>query len=70
MPENQVAFVGESLELLINSHYGANYPEEVLPHIIPFSNLKVQDMPIRELGNFFEDTTALIEDSGLALNLR
>jgi iron(III) transport system substrate-binding protein len=69
-PENQVQFVGDSLELLINSEYGAIYPAEVSPHIIDFSDLKIQDMSIKELGNYFEDTTKLIEDSGLALNLR
>ncbi|WP_034746130.1 extracellular solute-binding protein [Halalkalibacter wakoensis] len=70
LPENQVAFVGESLELLINSEYGAQYPPEVEPHIIEFADLKVQDMPLKELGNYFEDTKALIEDSGLDLDLR
>ncbi|ABR50700.1 extracellular solute-binding protein, family 1 [Alkaliphilus metalliredigens QYMF] len=70
LPENQVAFVGESLELLINSQYGAVYPAEVQPHIVDFSDLKVQDMPIKELGNYFEDTTALIEASGLDLDLK
>ncbi|MBU9721550.1 MULTISPECIES: extracellular solute-binding protein [Bacillaceae] len=69
-PENQVAFVGESLELLINSEYGAQYPEEVEPYIVEFDELKVQDMPIKELGNYFEGTTNLIEDSGLDLDLR
>lgn len=70
LPENQVLFVGESLELLINSEYGAVYPEEVQAHIVEFSDLKVQDMAIKELGNYFEDTKALIEQSGLDLELR
>lgn len=70
LPENQVAFVGESLELLINSEYGASYPAAVAPHIVEFNDLKVQDMPIKELGNYFEDTRALIEASGLDLDLR
>ncbi|OEF96241.1 extracellular solute-binding protein [Desulfuribacillus alkaliarsenatis] len=70
LPENQVQFVGESLELLINSHYGAVYPPEVQPYIVDSSELKIQDMPIKELGNFFEDTRKLIEDSGLHLDLR
>lgn len=69
-PDNQVQFVGESLELLINAEYGASYPEEVEPHIVPFDELHVQDMPIMELGNYFEDTRLLIEDSGLDLELR
>ncbi|MDR5658743.1 extracellular solute-binding protein [Serpentinicella sp. ANB-PHB4] len=70
LPENQVAFVGESLELLINAQFGAVYPEEVQPHIVDFNELKVQDMPVKELGNFFRDTTMLIEASGLDLDLR
>ena len=70
LPENQVAFVGESMELLINSQLGAVYPDEVKPHIVEFKDLKVQDMPVKELGNFFEDTRALIEASGLDLDLR
>ncbi len=70
LPENQVAFVGESLELLINSDFDADYPSEVKPYIVDFSDLKVQDMPIKELGNFFEDTRALIEASGLDLDLK
>lgn len=70
LPENQVVFVGESLELLINSEYGAVYPPEVQPHIVDFNQLKVQDMPIKELGNYFEDTRALIEASGLDLDLK
>ncbi|TCK92769.1 iron(III) transport system substrate-binding protein [Natranaerovirga hydrolytica] len=70
LPENQVEFVGESLELLINSQYNANYPDVVQDQIVPFQDLKVQNMSITELGNYFEDTTALIEQSGLALDLR
>ncbi|WP_244895371.1 extracellular solute-binding protein [Evansella clarkii] len=69
-PENQVAFVGESLELLINSEYGAEYPEEVEPHVVEFDELKVQDMPLKELGNYFEGTKELIEASGLDLDLK
>lgn len=70
LPENQVAFVGESLEQLINSQFGAVYPPEVEPHVIQFSDLKVQNMPIKELGNYFQDTKELIEASGLDLELR
>lgn len=70
LPENQVAFVGESLEQLINSEYGAVYPPEVAPHVIEFKDLKVQDMPIKELGNYFEGTKELIEASGLDLELK
>lgn len=70
LPENQVAFVGESLELLINSQFEAIYPPEVEPYIVDFNQLKVQDMPIKQLGYFFEDTRALIERSGLDLELK
>ena len=70
LPENQILFVGESLELLINSHYGAIYPEVVAANIVEFKDLKSQNMPIKELGNYFEDTRALIEASGLDLDLR
>lgn len=69
-PENQVAFVGESLELLINAEYGAEYPEEVAPYIVSFDELHIQEMPVRELGQYFEDTRLLIESSGLDLELR
>lgn len=68
--ENQVAFVGKSLELLINSEYGAEYPPEVEPHVVETDELKIQDMPIKELGNYYEYTTELIERSGLDLELR
>ena len=70
LPENQVAFVGESLEQLINSQFNAVYPPEVEQHIIDFKDLKVQEMPIKKLGNYFEDTRALIEASGLDLDLK
>jgi len=70
LPENQAAFVGESLELLINSQFGAVYPPKVQPHIVDFKEIKVQNMPVKELGNFFEDTRALIEKSGLDLDLK
>lgn len=45
---------------MINDSAGVVYPEAVVPHIIPFSDLKVQSMPVMELGNYFEDTRALI----------
>jgi len=63
--ENQLAFVGDSLEVPINTDLEPPYEEAV-----PFSELKVQDMPLKELGNYFEDTKALIEESGLDLELR
>ncbi|CAM3922209.1 extracellular solute-binding protein [Alkalicoccus chagannorensis] len=63
--ENQLAFVGESLEVPINPELEPPFEEAV-----PFEELEVQDMPIRELGNYFEDTRQLIEDAGLDLELR
>ncbi|MDT8862700.1 extracellular solute-binding protein [Alkalihalobacillus sp. MEB130] len=63
--ENQLAFVGESLELPINPELEPPYEAA-----ISFSELKIQDMPLKELGNYFEDTKALIEESGLDLDLR
>ncbi len=63
--ENQLAFVGESLEVPINTNLEPPYEEAV-----PFSELSVQDMPLKELGNYFEDTRTLIEDAGLDLELR
>jgi iron(III) transport system substrate-binding protein len=69
-PENQKQFVGESLELLINSDIEADYPEEVQEHIVDFEELKIQDMTITDLGEHFEGTKELIEESGLDLELR
>ncbi|SDO32375.1 extracellular solute-binding protein [Alkalicoccus daliensis] len=63
--ENQLEFVGESLEVPINPELDPPFEEAV-----PFSELQVQDMPLRELGNYFEDTRQLIEDAGLDLELR
>ncbi|GEL07601.1 extracellular solute-binding protein [Salisediminibacterium halotolerans] len=63
--ENQLEFVGESLEVPINTDLEPPYEEAV-----PFDELHVQDMPLRELGNYFEDTRELIEDAGLDLELR
>lgn len=63
--ENQLAFVGESLEVPINTDLEPPYEEAV-----PFNELHVQDMPLRELGNYFQDTRELIEQSGLDLELR
>ncbi len=70
VPENQILFVGASLELLINSEFGVEYPAVVAPHVVSYDELVVQNMPSKELGRFFEDTTALIESSGLDLDLR
>jgi iron(III) transport system substrate-binding protein len=69
-PVNQALFVGESLELLIHGHDDVLYPKEVAEVIVPFSSLKVQDMPMKALGDYFEDTKTLIESSGLDLDLK
>lgn len=69
-PKNQALFVGESLEQLIHGHEDVLYPDVVAEVIIPFSELKVQDMPFKALGDYFEDTMALIEASGLDLDLK
>ncbi|MBP1969124.1 iron(III) transport system substrate-binding protein [Virgibacillus natechei] len=63
--ENQLAFVGESLEVPINPDLEPPFEEAV-----SFSELNVQDMPLEELGNYFEDTRTIIEESGLDLELR
>jgi iron(III) transport system substrate-binding protein len=70
LPENQAVFVGESLELLINDYDGVEYPEAIMPYIVDFKDLKIQSMPIMKLGDYFEDTRALIEAAGLDLELR
>lgn len=63
--ENQLEFVGESLEVPINTDLEPPYEQAV-----PFDELHVQDMPLSELGNYFNDTRELIEQSGLSLDLR
>ncbi|PYZ99140.1 iron transporter [Alteribacter lacisalsi] len=63
--ENQLAFVGESLEVPINPELEPPFEDAV-----PVTELNFQDMPLRELGNYFQDTTRLIEDAGLDLDLR
>ncbi|WP_423189347.1 extracellular solute-binding protein [Alkalibacterium sp. f15] len=63
--ENQLAFVGESLEVPINSNLTPPFESAV-----KLTDLNVQTMPLRELGNYFEDTRLLIEDAGLDLNLK
>ncbi|WP_216831451.1 extracellular solute-binding protein [Alkalihalobacterium elongatum] len=65
LPENQLAFVGESLEVPMNTDLEPPYEAA-----IKLSDLKVQKMPLKELGNYFEDTKDLIEQSGLDLELR
>ncbi|TMW72750.1 extracellular solute-binding protein [Alteribacter natronophilus] len=63
--ENQLAFVGESLEVPINPELEPPFEDAVR-----VTELNFQDMPLHELGNYFEDTTRLIEDAGLDLDLR
>ncbi|AOM84143.1 extracellular solute-binding protein [Salisediminibacterium beveridgei] len=63
--ENQLAFVGESLEVPINPDLEPPFEDAV-----PIAELTLQDMPLAELGNYFQDTRSLIEDAGLDLELR
>ncbi|WP_017471410.1 extracellular solute-binding protein [Amphibacillus jilinensis] len=65
LPENQLEFVGESLEIPINADLEPPYE-----HAVRFADLKVQQMPLKDLGKYFEDTKELIEQSGLDLELR
>ncbi|MDZ7835523.1 MAG: extracellular solute-binding protein [Alkalibacterium sp.] len=63
--ENQLAFVGESLEVPVNSDLTPPFESAV-----KLTDLNVQSMPLKELGDYFEDTRSLIEDAGLDLNLK
>lgn len=63
--ENQLAFVGESLEVPINPDLEPPYANAA-----KVSELNLHDMPLKELGQYFEDTKALIEAAGLDLELR
>ncbi|WP_026691138.1 extracellular solute-binding protein [Alteribacter aurantiacus] len=63
--ENQLEFVGESLEVPINPDLDPPFEDAV-----SVNELQLQDMPLKELGNYFEDTVSLIEDAGLDLELR
>lgn len=65
LPENQLQFVGESLEIPINAELDPPYERAV-----KFTELKTQKMPLKDLGKYFEDTKELIEQSGLDLELR
>lgn len=63
-PENQQMFSNESLEVPINPDI------EVVDGARAISEYKVQGMSLRELGNVWEDTRRLIEESGLDLEIR
>jgi iron(III) transport system substrate-binding protein len=65
LPENQLAFVGESLEIPINPDLDPPYAGAK-----KVTEIKFQDMELKQLGQYFEDTKALIEASGLDLELR
>ncbi|MDQ0340386.1 iron(III) transport system substrate-binding protein [Caldalkalibacillus uzonensis] len=62
--EGQREFSYESMEVPLNPNIEAR--EEAAR----ISDYKVMDMPLRELGKVWEDTKALIEESGLDLELR
>ena len=63
--ENQLVFVGESLEVPMSRDL-----EPPFEQAVRLDELQLQDMRLMELGNYFEDTRNLIEDAGLDLNLR
>lgn len=63
LPENQREFSYASMEVPIN-------PEvEAIEEAAKISDYKVSDMPLRNLGDVWEDTRHLIEESGLDLEI-
>ena len=63
LPENQQEFSYESMEVPLN-------PEvEAYENAAPLDSYEIQDMPLRELGEVWEDTRSLIEESGLDLEI-
>ncbi len=63
-PENQQMFSNESLEVPINPDI------DVIEGARAITEYKVQGMSLRELGDVWEDTRRLIEESGLDLEIR
>ncbi len=63
-PENQQMFSNESLEVPINTDI------DVIEGARAITEYKVQGMSLRELGDVWEDTRRLIEESGLDLEIR
>ncbi|WP_413381945.1 extracellular solute-binding protein [Alkalihalobacillus sp. 1P02AB] len=61
--ENQREFSYESLEVPINPNV------EAIEGAATISDYKTHDMPLRDLGEVWEDTRNLIEESGLDLDL-
>lgn len=62
-PENQREFSYASMEVPIN-------PEiEPIEEAAKITDYKISDMPLRDLGNVWEDTRELIEKSGLDLEI-
>jgi iron(III) transport system substrate-binding protein len=64
LPENQREFSYASLEVPINPAI------EAVPEAAAISDYKVHSMPLRKLGEVWEDTRELIEKSGLDLEIR
>lgn len=64
LPENQREFSYESLEVPINPAV------EAVGEAARISDYKTHGMPLRDLGKVWEDTRALIEKSGLDLEIR
>lgn len=63
LPENQREFSYASMEVPINPSV------EAVDEAKKISDYKVSDMPLRDLGDVWEDTRALIEKSGLDLEI-
>ena len=63
-PANQREFSYASLEVPVNPRI------EAVGEAAHISDYRVHDMPLSDLGGFWEDTRLLIERSGLALELR
>lgn len=62
-PENQREFSYASMEVPINPDI------EPIEEAAKISDYKISDMPLRDLGNVWEDTRELIEKSGLDLEI-
>lgn len=62
--ENQQAFSYDSLEVPINPDI------EPIEDAASIDDYKTHDLPLRDLGEVWEDTRELIEDSGLDLEIR
>jgi iron(III) transport system substrate-binding protein len=69
-PENQKAFAGESMEILVHDQFLPHYPSAIQAKVANFNQIQKHSMPATHLGKYFEDTRQLIEAYGLNLDLR